>query len=59
MCRLSDSGTPYRRVTKVELVGPPSFVYGLVVLHFEDGGVLNLVRPGHHRPAKSWVEVSP
>ncbi len=55
LCRLRGSGE-FKRVVKVELIGPPSFVYGTAVLHFEDGTDGMVPCPGF-RPRKMDVEV--
>ena len=48
-----------KRVVKVEMVGPPSFVYGDVWLHFEDGTNEPVRYPpeGVFRPRKKDVIV--
>lgn len=55
LCRAS-SLEPYRKVKRIELVGPPSFVYGDVWLEFDDG---EKVCVPHHgmKPTKADVDV--
>ena len=47
-----------KRVKDIELVGPPSFVYGSVVIYFDDGTSGRVDPPGLvFRPRKSDVTV--
>ena len=57
-CRLYLSQRPFKKVIKVELVGPPSFVYGSVWLHYEDGTNENVYCGNAFKPRKKDVEVS-
>jgi len=36
-CRPANQRKPFKKVVEIEMVGPPSFVYGGIVLHYEDG----------------------
>jgi hypothetical protein len=56
-CRLAcDSDGEFKRVTRVEWVGPPSGVYGCVELTFEDGTLAVVDYPyGGFRPRKKDV----
>jgi hypothetical protein len=51
------SGDYYKKVVKIELCGPPSFVYGDVQLTFEDGRVVPVPHEEAFKPRKSDVEV--
>jgi hypothetical protein len=56
-CRIrAQAEQPFRRVEKVRLVGPPSFVYGSVWLTFDDGEEMFVVTPSY-RPRKRDVLV--
>lgn len=61
--RNADMGSerPFKKVVRIELIGPPSFVYGDVELHYEDG-TSEYVRPTSRnafKPRKKDVEVHP
>lgn len=56
-CRLRFSMGPFRKVIKIKLFGPPSFVYGTVELTFEDGEIVNVCTVHSFRPRKYDVEV--
>lgn len=56
MCRIGHYGE-FRKVTEVELVGPPSFVYGDVWLHFDDGDSQAVYHGDAFKPRKKDVEV--
>lgn len=59
-CRLAFHHlTPFMLVTKVKLVGPPSFVYGSVWLTFEDGSECFVPCGNAFKPRKCDVEVQP
>lgn len=57
-CRIHGYGE-FHTVTKVKLVGPPSFVYGCVYLSFDDGAEDIPVASGGFKPTKADVEVEP
>lgn len=48
---------PFRKVIRVEWIGPPSGVYGGVTLHFEEGPYWNVPAGDGFRPRKYHVEV--
>jgi hypothetical protein len=51
------SDSEFRRVVDIALYGPPSFFYGSVVLHFEDGSE-HLIHPGNaFKPRKKDIEI--
>jgi len=52
-----NDGDPWKRVTKVTLVGPPSFVYGSVWLTFADGAEQHVPCGNAFRPRKWDVQV--
>lgn len=56
MCRVS-SDREFKRVTMIECTGPPSMVYGGVILYFEDGTRDDVNYGEAFRPRKSDVEV--
>jgi hypothetical protein len=35
-CCPANQRKPHKKVTAIEMVGPPSFVYGSIILHYED-----------------------
>jgi hypothetical protein len=47
----------FKRVSNVELIGPPSFVYGDCILHYEDGTSDSVFHGNSFRPRKFDVEV--
>jgi hypothetical protein len=49
----------FKRVVKIKLVGPPSYVYGMATLIFEDGSDRNVSTSSAFRPRKCDVEVEP
>lgn len=55
-CRLPGHHT-FRKVVKVEAIGPPSFVYGVVKITFEDGSYHFPGDPYCFKPSKKHVEV--
>lgn len=57
LCRFALRGGEFKRVTKVELVGPHSFVYGSVWLHFEGGEKAAVPCGDAFKPRKFDVEV--
>jgi len=57
MVRQAGTNGKFRRVTKVVLHGPPSFVYGIVTLHFKGGGYENVTQVNAFRPRKRHIEV--
>lgn len=63
-CRLRGSDKPFRVVTDVKWVGPPSGVYGNAYLVYSDGTTENVRtpirgfgKPDYFRPRKKDVEV--
>lgn len=57
-CRLADSDAPFKVVVDLRFSGPPSMVYGDVVLIYEDGTEEQVFHPmGTFRPRKKDVEV--
>lgn len=56
-CRLIHSTGPFKLVIGVELTGPPSFVYGGVTLHYEDGTADTVHDFGAFKPRKKDVEM--
>lgn len=46
----------FKLVIEIELIGPPSFTYGSIVLTFDDDTTSNVVSQGY-RPNKNDVEV--
>jgi len=58
LCRQAGSRQAFRRVVRVQWCGPPSGVYGFVVLHYEDGDRDDISAPlSGFRPRKTDVEV--
>lgn len=57
LCRPALSSAPFKRVVKVEVAGPPSFVYGGATLHYEDGRYDHVYQHDAFRPRKKDVEV--
>lgn len=57
MCRVAGVPGPFRKVTGIKLIGPPSFVYGDVWLTFEDGVEVGVWHSDAFTPRKSDVEV--
>jgi hypothetical protein len=58
LCRPRFDTGPFSRVVKLELVGPPSFVCGVVIVTFEDGATGPIqTDPFAFRPRKSDMEV--
>lgn len=55
--RVAGNSGPFKRCVKIDLFGPPSFVYGTVMLTFEDGTTANICPVGAFRPRKCDVEV--
>jgi hypothetical protein len=57
ICLAPNTGV-FKKVVRVELHGPPSFVVGVVKLHFEDG-TCEFVRthPNAYKPKKTDVQV--
>jgi len=58
-CRLRFQSGAFKRVIKVKLVGPPSFVYGTVWLCFEGGEEVPVMHGDAFKPRKCDVEVQP
>lgn len=56
-CRRANSDREFKLVTRVELVGPPSFFYGFVVLHYSDGTTENISPVYASKPRKTDVDV--
>lgn len=56
-CRRAGDEGPFKLVVRVELCGPPSFFYGDVWLHFEDGTEVSIGDGVSFKPRKSDVEV--
>lgn len=56
-CRQKFSTGAFRKVTKVILYGPLSFVYGTVELVYEDGRAENVNMGDAFKPRKSDVEI--
>jgi hypothetical protein len=56
-CRLAHSSRAFSRVVKVMLYGPPSFIYGCVFLHFDDGSNAPVMHGNSFKPRKCDVEV--
>ncbi len=56
-CRRAGSTDPFKLVKNVKWVGPPSRVYGIVVLTFADGTEETI--SAEYRPRKSDVDVEP
>lgn len=54
-CRLPNGEV--KKISEIELVGPPSFVYGTVFLHFSDGTDRHVSCEGAYRPRKKDVEI--
>ncbi len=48
----------FKLVTRVQWVGPPSGVYGMVVLTFEDGSTETVAPARAYRPRKTDVIVA-
>lgn len=57
LCRRVGSNKPFKRVIEVECVGPPSFVYGTVILHYEDETSEHVLCGNAFKPRKTDVEV--
>lgn len=57
LCRLAGSSKPFKRVIDIDLYGPPSFVYGTVVLCYEDGTDEHVSCGNAFKPRKKDVEV--
>lgn len=57
MCKPRGYKMHFKRVVQVQLIGPPSFVYGHVKLHFSDGDVVTVHQGEAYRPRKRDVEV--
>lgn len=57
MCRKAHSEKPFKKVVSIQYIGPPSFVYGFIILHFEDGTEETIAPEGKFRPRKKDVEV--
>jgi len=55
-CRLDGSTREFRLVVRVEMVGPPSFVYGDVWLHYDDGDREHVFHGEAFRPRKADVQ---
>ena len=55
-CRTAHSTGPFKRVVRIRLAGPPSFVYGVAILVFADGTESNIPTPSF-KPRKCDVEV--
>ena len=48
----------FKKVVKIELLGPPSFVYGQCLVKFEDGSEIWLPNEfGAYRPRKKDMDV--
>lgn len=48
----------FKRVVKIDMVGPPSFVYGQITFHYEDGTNNIIAGMGNaYKPRKCDVEV--
>jgi len=57
-CRQSYSqNDPFKKVVKINMYGPPSFVYGTVEFVFEDGTTMIIYHGNAFRPRKSDVAV--
>lgn len=57
-CRVvGDILNGYKLVTAIKLCGPPSFVYGMATLVFEDGSERNVCTSSAFRPRKCDVEI--
>jgi len=57
-CRVTgDIMNDFKLVTAIKLTGPPSFVYGMATLVFEDGSDRNVCTSSAYRPRKCDVEV--
>jgi len=56
-CRAAGSTGEFKRVIKIEVFGPPSFVYGTAELTFEDGTTMHPGTPYTFKPRKMDVEV--
>ena len=57
-CRPAHSRKPFRKVVKIEMVGPPSFVYGQITFRYEDGSYDIIAGGGDaYRPRKCDVEI--
>jgi hypothetical protein len=54
---VGDLMNEFKLVVKIELTGPPSFVYGMATLIFEDGSNRNIATSSAFRPRKCDVEV--
>ena len=51
-------GGDFKKVVKIRLIGPPSFVYGDVELIFEDGSIAYVNKGARSfKPTKKDVEV--
>jgi len=49
---------PFKKVVKIELLGPPSFVSGQLVFHYEDGTEETIAGMGNaYKPRRCDVEV--
>jgi hypothetical protein len=57
-CRPAYSNAPFRKVVKIDLVGPPSFVSGQLTFHYEDGAYDIVAGMGNaYKPRLCDVEV--
>lgn len=57
-CRPASSREPFRKVVKIDLVGAPSFVYGQLTFHYEDGDTdIVAGMDNAYRPRRCDVEV--
>lgn len=57
-CLVVGRTSVFKLVTNVEWVGPPSMVYGIVRLTFEDGTTENVAPMNAYRPRKIDVIVA-
>ena len=60
-CRpITRSNQPFRKVVKINLLGPPSFVSGQITFHYEDEAEDIVAGGGNaYKPRKCDVEVWP
>lgn len=55
-CNIPTAMNDYKLVIGIELIGPPSFVCGVVYLHFEDGSQVPIFC-NTYKPRKKDVKV--
>ena len=57
-CLVVGRMTQFKLVTAVHWIGPPSRVYGMVELVFDDGTTMNVSPTGAFKPRKTDVVVA-